>query len=62
MAPLLVLVCWVCTLVYLFGHKLLGLYGFLYTLCTHFIPLGPLALVVLALVLIVAISPKREAE
>ena len=59
MAILLVLVCWVCTVLYIFGRKILALYDVFLSLFTHFVPLGPIALIVLAVVGIVLICPKR---
>ena len=62
MAVLLVLTCWVCTVLYFFGRKILTFYDVLISLFTHFVPLGPIAFVALAVALIVTLAPKREAE
>jgi hypothetical protein len=62
MAVLLVLVCWACTVMYFFGRKILALYDVLISLLTHFVPLGPLALLVAAVALIIAVSPKQAAD
>jgi hypothetical protein len=62
MAVLLVLTCWACAILYFFGRKILVLYDVLVSLFTHFVPLGPLALIALAVALIVAIAPKQAAD
>ena len=62
MAVLLVLVCWVCTVLYIFGRKILTLYDLFLSLFTHFMPLGPIALIVLAVACIVFICPNRIAD
>jgi hypothetical protein len=62
MAVLLVLACWACTILYFFGRKILALYDVLLSLFTHFVPLGPLAIIVLAVALIIAVAPKRAAD
>ena len=62
MAVLLVITCWACTILYFFGRKILVLYEVLLSLFTHFLPLGPLVLIALAVAFIVAIAPKRAAD
>jgi hypothetical protein len=59
MAVLLVLLCWACTVLYFFGRKILGLYDVLISVFTHFLPIGPILLIALAVVLIVFVAPKR---
>ena len=61
MAVLLVLTCWVCTVLYFFGRKIATLYDVLISLFTHFIPLGPVVLIALAVVLIIWLAPRRAA-
>ena len=62
MGVVLVLACWVSAMLFFFGSKLMELYGVLLSLFTHFLPLGPIALVVAIVALIVAIAPKRALE
>jgi hypothetical protein len=62
MAVLLVMMCWACTILYFFGLKILVLYDVLISLFTHFIPLGPIALIALIVALIVISAPKRAAD
>jgi hypothetical protein len=62
MAVFLVLACWVGTVLYFFGLKILVLYDVLISLFTHVMPLGPLAVIVLVVVGIVYSCPNREAE
>ena len=62
MAVLLALVCWVCTVLYFFGLKILALYDVLLSLFTHFMPLGPIALIALTVALIIVIAPKQAAD
>ncbi len=62
MAVLVILVCWVCTILYFFGRKILTLYDVLLSLFTHFIPLGPIVLIGLAVGLIILLAPDRAID
>ena len=59
MGIVFVLACWVTTIMYFFGRKILALYDVLVALMTHFVPVGPILLIVLVVALIVALAPKR---
>ena len=61
MGVLVILGCWVTTVLFFFGHKVVALYDVALSLLTHFIPLGPVLLILALVVLIVALAPKRPA-
>ena len=60
MGIVFVLACWVTTIMYFFGRKILALYDVLVSMLTHFVPIGPILLIVLVVALIVALAPKRS--
>jgi hypothetical protein len=60
MGIVLVMGCWICTIFYFFGRKILALYDVLVSLLTHFIPLGPILLIVLIVALIVVAASHRK--
>jgi hypothetical protein len=62
MAVLVILVCWVSTILYFFGRKIVVLYDVLLSLFTHFIPLGPIVLIALAVGLIIRLCPNRTTD
>ena len=60
MGVVVILTCWICTVLYFFGRKIVALYDVLVSLLTHFIPLGPIVLIALTVALIVLACPKRR--
>ncbi len=62
MAAILFLVCWASVIFYFFGAKIVQLYDVLLVVVTHFYPLWPIVMIAGAVVLIVALAPRRAVE
>ena len=62
MAAILFFVCWASVIFYFFGAKIVQLYDVLLVVVTHFYPLWPIVMIAGAVVLIVALAPRRAVE
>ena len=62
MGVAVILVCWIATVLFFFGRKVVALYDVLVSLLTHFVPLGPILLFVVVVALIIVSVPKRTAD
>jgi hypothetical protein len=58
----LLLLCWISTILYFFGAKILDVYGIMLSVVTHFRPLWPFVLIAGLVALIVAAAPKQMTD